>query len=304
MQYREKQFGTSLLSLWQPDQAAAGVILLIHGLTEHIGRYEKFARFMTARGLAVAGFDLPGHGKAILEVDGMPRPGYFGPEGSWKSAVKLLDSALEEIKQLLPGCPVYLLGFSLGSFLARAWLVEKEQGKEPLPIRGLLLVGTGDQGAGVLGVVRALIRRECRRHGEYNTTPLVQSLAVENYNRYFRAEHSSSAWLLADPDARREYEQDPLCCRTISAGLFRELLSCMIFVAKQETPHQRPVPVSFLSGAQDPVGEQGKGVRRAAARFWGAEVIFVPGRHDILHDVQAEEAFKTIYKVLESLKDG
>ena len=78
----------------------------------------------------------------------------------------------------------------------------------------------------------------------------------------------------------------------------------MIFVAKQETPHQRPVPVSFLSGAQDPVGEQGKGVRRAAARFWGAEVIFVPGRHDILHDVQAEEVFKTIYKVLESLKDG
>ncbi len=71
------------MTLWTPDQPAGGVILLLHGLTEHAGRYEGPARLAAACGLALAGFNFPGHGGACLTVDGAPRPGYCGGEGSW-----------------------------------------------------------------------------------------------------------------------------------------------------------------------------------------------------------------------------
>lgn len=49
--------------LWQPEGEMKALLQITHGMTEHIGRYEDFAREMTAKGIAVAGFDLRGHGR-------------------------------------------------------------------------------------------------------------------------------------------------------------------------------------------------------------------------------------------------
>ena len=72
------------ITLWSPENPTSGTIFILHGLTEYIGRYEDFARFMTDRGWAVAGFNIPGHGDAVLTVDGEPRRAYCGGEGSWQ----------------------------------------------------------------------------------------------------------------------------------------------------------------------------------------------------------------------------
>ena len=287
-----------VMTLWEPETPAepAGVLLVVHGLTEHVGRYEGFARVMTGRGWGVAGFNIPGHGGACLTAQGAPRPGWCGGEGSWKTLVEMVDRAVRRLRETFPDRPLALLGFSLGSFLVRAWLADQ---KEPLPIQRLLLLGTGDQPAWILRPVRGIIRGQCRRHGEYNSTPLVQKIAFGSYNRQIKGARSPYAWLLSDPEALEEYQRDPLICTAITGGLFRELLSCMIYVRTHEKPHPCPVPTLFLSGEEDPVGERGKGVARAAAKFTGARVILVPGRHDILHDKGREEVYPLILRALE-----
>lgn len=283
------------ISLWSPEVSAEGTVFVLHGLTEYIGRYEELARFFTGRGWALAGFDIPGHGDALLTVDGAPHRAYCGGEGSWRDITGMLDRALTFMKQRDPEQPLVLLGFSLGSFLARAWVIER---RSPLPISKLLLLGTGSQRAWMLYPVRALVRRECSRMGEYDSSPLIQELAFGSYNRRIKNTVSPYSWLLRDPQALAEYEKDPKLSRVITGGLFRELLSCMIFVAREEKTGGCTVPVAFLSGEEDPVGEMGKGVRRAAAGFPGAQVILVPGRHDILHDAGREIVFEKLWELL------
>lgn len=281
------------MTLWRPEGPAAGTLFVVHGLTEHIGRYQSLARYMTARGWAVAGFNIPGHGGAFLTVEGKPRPAYCGGEGSWHRMVTMLEQALRRVRAEVPNRPVVLLGFSLGSFVVRAWLAEQ---KGPLIIDRLVLAGTGEQPAWVLGLVRGVIRRECRRSGDYQTTRRVQDIAFGNYNRQIKKAASPYAWLLTDPGALAVYERDTLVCKKITGGLFRELLSCMIYVRTREKPRPDGLPALFLSGADDPVGERGRGVRRAAAKFPGAQVTLVPGRHDILHDAGQQTVFEILWQ--------
>ena len=64
--------------LWLPDGEVKSILQITHGMTEHMGRYEKFAEYLLPLGIAVAGFDLRGHGKN----PGDPNAASFG-EGGW-----------------------------------------------------------------------------------------------------------------------------------------------------------------------------------------------------------------------------
>ena len=69
--------------IWMPKETPKMLLQISHGMTEHIGRYEKLAEAMTARGVAVAGFDLRGHG----QNGGDPKCASFG-KGGWKASIR------------------------------------------------------------------------------------------------------------------------------------------------------------------------------------------------------------------------
>ena len=120
---------------WTPDMALRAVLVLSHGVSEHILRYEPLAAYLTERGFAVAGHDHLGHGLSVAA--GAPRL-YFGPRGSWDWAVQDLYARRELAGQRFPGLPVFLLGHSMGSFLARTYLI-----RYPGTVAGAILMGTG-----------------------------------------------------------------------------------------------------------------------------------------------------------------
>ena len=84
--------------LWAPENREADrMVHVFHGMTEHIGRYETFAEAMTKQGIAVAGFDLRGHGKNL----GNPDCASLG-EGGWDCALedmKIFSNMLYEISE-------------------------------------------------------------------------------------------------------------------------------------------------------------------------------------------------------------
>lgn len=268
--------------LWQPDGAAKAVLQIAHGMTEHIGRYELLAQELAEKGIAVAGFDLRGHGKN----EGDAQIASFG-EGGWEKSLQDMQLFSEWIKERFSGVPRIWLGFSLGSFLLREYLNRCED-----ELAGAVIMGTGAQPGAVLSIMSAIVKGQIPRAGFDGTTPLVKKLSFETYNQKFKPNRTPSDWLCADTDELDQYREDHLCRKDISSGLFYELLCAM---KRTGTPGayrgwRKNMPVLVLSGGADPVGGFGKGVEKVYADMQAAGMekakmqLFAGARHDVLHE--------------------
>ena len=137
---------------WVPDSPVRAVLQISHGVSEYILRYQALASFLTERGIAVAGHDHLGHGTSVSP--GAPRL-YFGPRGSWDLVEADLFARHQLVRQNFPDVPVFLMGHSMGSFLARTFLI-----RHPGAVEGAIIMGTGQPSSAVLAAGKILIDRE------------------------------------------------------------------------------------------------------------------------------------------------
>ena len=285
---------------WLPEGEVKGIMQIAHGVTEHILRYEEIAEYLTQRGIVVVGNDHLGHGLSISDES---KRMYFGPEGSWDWVVEDIKTCMELIKKDYPGKPYYLLGFSLGSFVVRTYLI-----KYPEILNGAIIVGTGQTPHLAIVMAKYMANKEARKFGEDNTTPTIRKLTFETYNNKFKPNRTDYDWLCSSEKGLDEYIKDPLRGENMSSGLFREMLSGMDFTAKQENIDKinKDIPILFLSGVDDPVGEQGKGVKRAYNSFKKSGIknvdikVYPNLRHDILHEDCRKQIFEDIYNWIEN----
>ena len=282
-------------SIWTPDGQPKMVLQIAHGMTEHIGRYDKLAEALTAQGVVVAGFDMRGHGRN----SGNAQIASFG-EGGWEKSLEDMHLFFAELDKRYPGVPHFMLGFSLGSFLLREYLNRYDD-----QVAGAIILGTGHQPGLVLSIMCAIVKSQIKKSGFDGTTPLVQKLSFENYNQKFKPNRTASDWLCADEAQLDLYIKDTLCCEHISSGLFWELLSAMKRTGAKDAycNWRKDMPVLLISGQDDPVGDSGKGVQRVEAAMLKAGLknvqmkLFPGARHDLLHEEvsgNAEEARKII----------
>lgn len=152
--------------LWLPDGEVKAVLQIAHGMTEHMGRYEAFAEFLLPMGIAVAGFDLRGHGKN----PGDPSVASFG-DGGWATSIEDMRIFCELLEQRFAGVPHYMLGFSLGSFLLREYLTKYPGEGE---IAGAIIMGTGYQPGWILSVMMAIVKGEIKKVGFDESTDRVR----------------------------------------------------------------------------------------------------------------------------------
>lgn len=286
--------------MWEPEGKIYGVIQVVHGMTEHIMRYEEFANYLNKGGIAVVGIDLLGHG---MSTNNGTKKMYFGPEGSWKLVVDDLDTCFQHTKELYPDVPYVMMGFSLGSFLARTYLIDY-----PGKVDGAILVGTGQMGDFLLQMARKIAVKEGKKYGEASTTEKIKKLTFGTYNKKFKPNRTDYDWLCASTTSLDQYIADPLRGEAMSCGLFRELLDGMKYTASKNNMKKMNLtkPVLFLSGKSDPVGDFGKGVDKAYRAFQSVGVLDVSVkmydglRHDILHEDNRYSIYDDIYGWLHS----
>ncbi len=268
--------------LWQPDGEVKAILQIAHGMTEHMGRYDTLAQELTEKGIAVAGFDLRGHGCN----EGDTNIASFG-EGGWEKSLEDMRFFREAIKARFPGVPCVWLGFSLGSFLLREYLNRCED-----DAAGAIVMGTGSQPGMVLSIMASIVKGQIPKAGFDGTTPLVKKLSFETYNQKFKPNRTPSDWLCADEEELDRYRADPLCREHISSGLFYELLCAMKRTGAPGAYRgwRKEMPVLLLSGGEDPVGGFGKGVQQVHAAMQAAGMekvkmqLFPGARHDVLHE--------------------
>ena len=269
-------------TLWLPDGKARGVLQIAHGMTEHIGRYTALAQALTQHGFVVAGFDLRGHGRN----PGNTEIASFGEDG-WEGSLQDMHLFFGLLSECFPEIPHFLLGFSLGSFLLREYL-----GRHPDGVAGAAILGTGYQPDTVLGIMMAIVKSQIKKAGFDGSTDLVKQLSFGNYNQKFKPNRTIADWLCADCTQLDAYLADPLCRKTISAGLFWQLLGSMKRTGSRDTYRgwNKDTPILLLSGQDDPVGNFGKGVVAVKKRTEKAEIRSVTlellpnARHDLLHE--------------------
>ena len=285
---------------WLPEGQVQAVLQISHGVSEYILRYESFAEYLTARGFAVVGHDHLGHGQSVAE--GSARL-YFGPKGSWNWVVDDIDRRRNLAKEKFPQVPYFLLGHSMGSFLARTYLI-----RYPGAVDAAVIMGTGQMSPAIIAGGKAVAVEEARRVGEDRTSPLVDKLAFGAYNKRFAPNRTGFDWLSLNQDNVDRYIADPLCGGNATIGLFREMLGGLSFIAKPENLKRMNlnIPVLFISGEMDPVGDCGKGVKRAYESFRKAGVrdvslkLYPELRHEILNETCRETVYADILQWLES----
>lgn len=286
---------------WLPEEPPAAVLQIAHGVSEYIDRYEPLAAYLTQRGFAVVGNDHLGHGTSV--APDAPRL-YFGPPGSWQFVVDDLYSLRDLVGKEFPGCPYFLLGHSMGSFLTRSYLI-----RYPGTVDGAILMGTGQMAPALIAGGRLIAARECRRVGETHTSPVVDRLAFGSYNKPFVPNRTAFDWLSVNQENVDRYIDDPLCGESATVGLFREMLGALaaIRTPKNLRRMNASTPIFFISGSMDPVGDFGKGVQRAAESFRRAGVrnvqlkLYPGARHEILNDDCRETVCRDLYDWLAAL---
>lgn len=283
------------IRFWEPEnQPPRAVLTIMHGMAEHVDRYNDFAGFLAQNGIAVAAADMVSHGKSISE-NGIR--GYFGPENGWD---RLIDDALsvhEVIKQAYPSIPCFLLGHSMGSFLARSYAA-----RHGGDIDAFVFCGTAGHNP-AMPIAKLVANAEIKRTGGNVPSKKIDSLAFGAYNKPFER-RTEFDWLSADQANVDRYIADPLCGFTFTAAAFRDLFTGLEEVSRKDWAAKVPnKPILVIAGDKDPVGSMGKGPKEVAARLTdsGHDVLFklYPNmRHEILNETDKETVWKDVLDFL------
>ena len=277
-----------------PDGEAVGIVQLVHGIAEHIARYDGFANYLADNGYIVVGHDQLGHGKSVRDSSTL---GFFGEKDGWDMAVKDIHALHELTAAKYPGKPYFLFGHSMGSFLTRTYLIKYRSGLD-----GVVISGTGQQSPALIAGGEVMSALEMRRHGPTFKSELLNKMAFGSYNSKFKQVRTDTDWLSRDESVVDLYNSDPLCGFVPSAGLLHDMMGGIKFISKQKNVNKmnKDLPVLFLSGDNDPVGEQGKGVMRAYKAFLRAGMknvtlrLYSGGRHEMLNEINKDEVYQDI----------
>lgn len=276
---------------WMPaEQPCRAIIQVSHGMTEYFGRYETFAHAMTKQGFAVSGHDHLGHKTSVRE-DG--ELGYFADQDGWKLVIADLYAHTAQLKKQYPDTPIFLLGHSMGSFIARCYLARYSD-----QLDGGIIVGTGGPNAGAKAG-RLVAQGLCKMGKGKKPSQMLQKLAFGSYNSRFEG-RTPYDWLTRDTQIVDQYAADPYCTFLFTASGFRDLFTLYGLANDLRTFKAVPktFPLLLLSGGEDPVGGYGEGPRRVEELFRQTGHVDVTlrlypgGRHEILNETNRGEVYE------------
>ena len=293
--------GELYVRVWEPENQPKAVLQIVHGMAEHIERYDRFARYLNQNSILVVGADNASHGKSISK-DGIR--GYFGAEHGWNSLIQDIQSVHSIIKQSYCDLPCILFGHSMGSFLARSYAARHGD-----DLDGFIFCGTAGKNP-ALPVAKVLARSEIRKNGASTPSRLLDKLSFGAYNNAFKPNRTPFDWLSRDEAEVDKYVDDPACGFVFTAAGFRGLFDGLGEVSGPQWARRVPKrPILLIAGDADPVGANGKGVKQVEAWLVQSghrvKCILYPGaRHELLNETNREQVSDDVRLFIEGVCGG
>ncbi len=258
---------------------------IIHGLSEHGGRYGRFAHALNDAGFAVYAQDLPGHGRTARAPDEL---GHFADEHGWRFALQSIRAVQNEISERhAKATPISLFGHSMGALLAQDYIIH--HGRDIAAC--VLSASTGKMGVlRMIGVGLSLA--QIRFAGPRHRSRISEQLLISMLNRHFKPNRTEFDWLSSDPDEVDRYINDPHCGFQASSELWSELLTIGGRLRKPARLARIPkgLPIMIISGEDDPSTRKGKGPKALAQAYTKAGIShltlksYAGARHELLNE--------------------
>jgi acylglycerol lipase len=205
---------------WLPEQSPKAILLIVHGLAEHSGRYGNVVEYFVPKGYAVYGFDQRGHGRsegARCYVD------------HFSDYIADLHTFVAMVRSFHPGTKLFLVGHSIGGAIATAYAVQYQN-----ELAGLVLSGAGVKAGDSISSLMKLMARVL--------SAILPRMGVSTID---------ASAISRDKAVVDAYVNDPLVYRgKVSARLGSELLAMMDKYLPSRIPELK-LPMLIMHGTED-----------------------------------------------------
>ncbi|MGN1030272.1 MAG: alpha/beta fold hydrolase [Butyricicoccaceae bacterium] len=277
---------------------ARAIVQISHGVNEYFLRYTQFAKYLCSLGFIVCGHDHIGHGESVQTSGGY---GFFGQKDGCRVLVEDIHTLNQIVHERWPELPCYLFGHSMGAMLSRIYLAKYGD-----TVDGCILSGVPAQNA-VAPIGVRVASSVIRSRGPMYRSVTLDRMVFGRYNDHIKDCRTKFDWLTRDEGIVNLYESDAKCNYILTASGFRDLFRinqmCNGFRLIRETSPR--IPILFIAGDADPVGDFGTGVRRIASAYKGAGfsdidmILYKDCRHEVLNELGHEQVYGDISRWLE-----
>lgn len=289
--------GKNQYYIYEPECEIRAIVQIVHGMCEHVEMYEPLIDFLCDHGIAVCAHDHQGHGNSVTDPDDY---GYFDKAEGWKTLVMDVNKLNQFVRREYPDIPFFLLGHSMGSFVARLYTVCFGD-----TIDGAIYMGTSGPVFGTFAGI-CLVKFLKMIKGDRYRSKLVDLIAFGAYNKRYLEEKDAWAWLCHDRDFRKLYVTDERNSFIFTLSGFDDLLSMVhrMSVGKWYRMLPKDMPYLLLSGTEDPVGQYGKGVMKVVnkMRRHGCSNVtlklYEGDRHVLIREADQDQVMKDLMRWL------
>ncbi|MBE4704338.1 alpha/beta fold hydrolase [Spiroplasma platyhelix] len=281
---------------WKPDKLenVKGILQLVHGSAEHSKRYDDFAKYLVKNDYIVISDDHRGHGKTAQNKEDL---GFFAEENGWETIVDDLYEVTLLIKKMYPNLPIVMFGHSMGSFMEREYII-----KYGTNISAAVICGTMYHTKMVLKISQMIAKHHQKKLGSKEKDQMVYNLSYARFNKRFNKEGATGVeWISTDKKVQKAFKEDPLSGQVFSTSAFKDMFTGLMFINSKKNIKKGPkdLPIFFISGEDDPVGNFGKGVKKVYKLFKKHYTnvsfkLYPHARHEILNEPIKTDVYQDI----------
>ncbi len=281
--------------LWDETKNPKGVVLIIHGMSEHSARYDEFAKFLNKNDFVCFAFDLRAHGKTSVDIASLGK--YDGDLFGDSVNDAIFFSHL--LNELYPSLPLLVFGHSFGSFILQRYIECYDK------YAGVAFCGSANmkkESSVSLGLfVSGMSKLFC---GKNKPAKLIAKLSFGSYAKNFE----NGNWLSRDEKNWEQYQKDDYCGFICSHNFYNSFFKNLKKIYKKDNLLQINIkkPMLIISGSKDPVGGFSKLATKLDELYTKLGVknktfkLYDDARHELLNETNKKEVFDDVLKYFKS----
>ena len=290
---------------WIPEGQPVALLQIIHGMQEYIDRYDEFARYLAEKGILVMGNDHLGHGKSVT---GNGTYGFFCKDDPATVLVRDAHRLKKTVQEEYPGVPVFILGHSFGSFVAREYITRYGTG-----IQGAIIQGTAFMPTGTINSLTSLVNFMQVIMGTKYRSTMINNMAFKGYLKKIPNPRTKFDWLSHNEESIDKYIADPADNFVFTLNGFGTMAELLKRVQDKDKMEDIPekLPILITAGKEDPVGDYGEApmklfdIYKKQLQLENVELKLYDGmRHELQQEIGREQVFADQYEWIKKVIDS